>query len=163
MTKEKYSSNVGIDEFFKLFEKRRTKYPKGYYLAEKHKKKNIPLDKPLFKSLVVSYFGFYFKDFYSKAEELYFPLSGKLMKTKGKGFYKNKNSCINTESVNMTWFERPALNYVRNIKLIKLSGSTSRLKKIEKEYKEMYDVGLLPATNKTLQELSKNNKLHAQW
>lgn len=122
-----------------------------------------PLEKPLFRKLVSSFWGYYFSDFYSNTEEQYFPLSGKMMKARGKGFYKTKDSHIITESINWIWFLRPAFNYITNLKIIKLKGPNKRLDKLEKAFKENYDVGLLPDSIAVLKEFNENNKLYAQW
>ena len=66
----------------------------------------------------------------------------------------------NTEAINWIWFLRPAINYVTNLKIHKLTGNSSRLDKLEKQYKEQFDVGLLPKVNTVLKELNTNNKLY---
>jgi hypothetical protein len=163
MIKVKYNSNVGIDYFFNIFKRRKIKYPSGYFFARKTRAKNITLEKESYINIISTYLDVFFLDFYSHNNSQYFPLSGEIIKVKGKGFYKNKNNSIQTEAINWIWLLRPALNYVTNLKIIKLKGSNSRLNKLEKQYKELFDVGLLPDVNKALKELNTNNKLYVQW
>lgn len=111
-------------------------------------------------ALVTSYFDTYFEDFYSHNDAQYFPLSGALTKGKGKGMYKNQKTLNITDAVIWTWYLRPAMNYVLNLKIIKLTGSTSRLNKLEKKYKENFDAGLLPKVTDLLKELNTNDKLY---
>lgn len=161
MIKVKFNSNIGIDYFYDIFKKRKIKFPKGYFFARNYSPSHIYLRKPLFVSLISTYLDVYFRDFYSHNDVQYFPLSGKLMKVKGKGFYKNVNSSHTTDAINWIWFLRPALNYVTNLKIHKLTGSGSRLDRLEKEYKQYFDAGLLPNVNDALKDLNTNNKLYA--
>lgn len=163
MIKEKFNNKIGINYFYELFKKRKTAYSKRYYFLIGGRTKKIELSKSLFKSLVSTYFNIYFTEFYTSHDDLYFPLSGSLKKTRGKGFYKNQNSAIKTESIIWLWYLRPAFNYVTNLKIIKLKGNTAQITKLENEYKEMNDVGLLPNVISELTTLNNKNKLYAQW
>jgi hypothetical protein len=163
MIKVKYNSNFGIGYFFKLFKRRKLKYPKGYFFARKYRSEEVAVEKSVFVNVISKYLDVFFEDFYSHNDDQYFPLSGKIMKVRGKGIYKNKDSYLETESITWIWFLRPALNYVTNLKIHKLTGSTSRLDKFEKKYKEIFDVAVLPSATKTLKELNTNNKLYVQW
>ena len=163
MTKEKYSNRYGINYFWNIFRLRKVQYPKGYFFMKNHSNSNIFLTKPLFRTLVLSYLDVYFEDFYSHNDSQYFPLSGELIKGKGKGFYKNNKSNTVTDSIIWTWYLRPAINYVTNLKIIKLKGSSSRLGVLEEKYKRNFDAGLLPKAKEILKDLNSNDKLYVQW
>lgn len=160
MIKVKYNSSIGIEYFYKLFSNRKHLYPTGYFFDLKPSRKKIEVPRLLFKSIVSGYFDAYFTDFYSHSNEQYFPLSGKMVKARGKNFFKNKNSSIVTECVTWTWFLRPAMNYFSNIRLNKLTGSTSRVAVLERSFKGNFDVALLTKATDILKEKNINNKLY---
>lgn len=161
MIKEKYNNNYGIDYFYDLFKKRNAYYPKSYFFFMGGRTRKVLLEKKLFKKIILSYFDIYFKEFYSHTDEQYFFLSGKLTKARGKKVYKNPNGINQTESILWVWFLRPAYNYVSNLKIIKLKGTNRRVEKLEKQFKETFDVGLLPEINTLLKSLNNNHKLYA--
>ena len=160
MTKAKFSNNIGIDFFYKLFRLRKITYPKGYFFFRKYSTARGKVKFDLFKKLILTYQNIYFDEFYTHNNIQYFPLSGKIMKVKGKGVYKNQNKITKSTPINWIWFSRPAFNYVTNLSIHKLAGGTSRIYKLETAYKENFDVGLLPNCKTVLRELNINNKLH---
>lgn len=161
MIKTTYNSNKGVYYFFHLFDKRKLTFPKAYFLGVKSRKKTLPVSEKLWKDVISTYFDTYFEDFYQKKEPMYFPLSGKLKKVKGKGFYKKTMEKLEvTESVIWVWYLRPALNYVTNIKLLKMNGTTSRVYKLDTEFKEVTDMDKMDNFKEVLKELNINEKLY---
>lgn len=160
MIKVKYNSNIGIKHFYNIFKSRKKRYPKRYFFSSDDSYKKIYTEPIFFKKIIGTYFDIFFEDFYSHNDPQYFPLSGEIIKARGKGFYKNKTSYTKTESIIWIWFLRPAMNYVTNLKIHKLQGTTSPVYHLENKYKENYDIGLFPTVNSILKELNSTNKLH---
>lgn len=143
MIKEKFNSNdvLGIDYFYDLFLKKKLKFPKQFFFNIKTRKKTLPVEQKLHKQIISTYFDNYFFDLYHSNSILYFPLSGKLALNKGKHFFKNPNNRNNNaRSIVWTWFERPSFAYFLNVKLLKLKGSTSKLNKMDEEYRQNNEV-----------------------
>jgi hypothetical protein len=161
MTKEKYSRNEIITEehFY-----RKKKYPVNYLLGTNKKihigkAKTFQLPQSLYSSIIKSYFKSYFKMFYSSFEDLYFPLSGMLKKAKGKAVHKNIHGTIFKRSIVWIWYSRPALTFFANLQLKKTKGGNSIITKFEQDFKEEYDVELLPKLNTALALINSQNKL----
>ena len=104
MIKEKFSSNIGLDFFYKKYNRLKIKYPKTFFFNLKTRKRKLYVSKQLHQNIICNYLDVYFKDFHEDNRTMYFPLSGKLQKAKGKSFYKNKNNIVRTESIVWIWF-----------------------------------------------------------
>lgn len=154
MTKEKYN-RFGFEYFWNAFQKKKRKYPKSYFFGLKSRKQTLPVERSLYKKIIATYFQLYFNDFYTRMEPMYFPLSGELTKSKGKSFFKHKIQRYSRPqtSINWIWYLRPKLNWMANMAIIKLKGSTSRIGALEKTMKESFDLSLFPDLKTTLQTL----------
>jgi hypothetical protein len=126
----------------------------------KTRKKSIPVEWPLYKKVVSTYLDIYFNEFYYINRPKYFPLSGKLKMAKGKGFFRNNKTQLHhmSRSIVWIWYERPSFAYFANIRILKLKGSTSRVGKLDRNFKTDNDVELLQTHHKVLQELKYNDK-----
>jgi len=146
--------------FYHLYRKAKLTFPKGFFFGLKTRKQKVEVSRVLYTEIILTYLDLYFKDFYETREPCYFPLSGKLMKSKSRSLFRKKSSSAVTEGINWIWFERPGLNYYTNLCLIKLKGGTGRVNALETEYRLNNDVSFLKATTPILQELDLNHKLY---
>lgn len=163
MIKTTYNDKVvRLKDFYELFLKRKIVFPTSYFhFRIKTRKRTIPLPRLLFKKIISNYLDIYFNDFYFQNKPMYFMLSGDLIKVRGAEIAINKKKGIFSEmkSIGWTWFNRPSLPYISNIKLIKLKGSTSRVGKLEKKYHMNNDYGLLTPMGVVHKQLLTDNKL----
>lgn len=161
MIKTTYNNNKGIFYFFNLFNSKKLTFPKAYFFGVKSRKKKLPVSEKLWTGIISTYFDTYFDDFYKSDKPMYFPLSGKLKKVKGKGFYKQSMESLKvSESIIWLWYLRPAFNYVTNIKILKAAGSNGRVYKLDTAYKEDNDMSKMEDFKKSLKELNINQKLY---
>jgi len=162
MTKEKSKDDeiITTNDFYNLFLERKKLYPTTWFLFPTFtRKKNLPLDKKLFRKLIKTYLNIYFNEFYANDVPKYFPLSGELKKAKGFPINFKKSTFIETNSICWIWYLRPSLSFFSNVKLIKLKGSSSRVGKLDKEYQKNKDVSLLKTVSNELKELITNDKI----
>jgi len=162
MIKVRYNSNIGLNYFYDIEKGRKAEYPSGYFFWLKPSRKKIRISKTLYRRIIGSYFKNYFSDFYSHKKVQYFPLSGKLYKVKGNLFYSKGKERVISESINWIWFLRPAMNYMSNIKITKTKGSNSLLGKLERKFRENFDVQGLRVTRALLVQLINNDKLYKE-
>jgi len=162
MIKVQYNSNIGINEFYEIQEKRRDKYPSRYFFWLNPSTKKIKIGRILYRKIIGSYFENYFKDFYSHKAVQYFPLSGKIYKVKSNKFYSKGQKKSITEAINWVWFLRPAMNYASNIKLIKTKGSSSLIGRLENEFRSVFDVQSLRGTKPLMIQVINNDKLYKE-
>jgi hypothetical protein len=164
MTKTTYNDNevIRFKYFYDLFLKRKRLYPSSYFMfVTKTRKKQLPLEKKLFKKIISTYLDIYFNEFYFEEKPKYFMLSGELDKALGARTAINSKKGIFREinSIGWVWYLRPSIPFVSNIRLIKLKGSTSRVGKLEKKYCEKKDIAVLTPINIFMAKIIELKKL----
>jgi hypothetical protein len=141
---------IGIKYFRELFLKRKRVYPVSFFhFPIDTRKKSIALPPNLFNQTIKTYLGIYFGEFYYNDTPKYFPLSGLLRKIQGSSFFVNNRRGITHQgrSISWIWYLRPKISYFSNIKIKKQNGSTSRVLKLDNNYKANKDLELLPSLN----------------
>lgn len=157
MIKENHNINIGIDFFYDSI--KNSKFKKTDFLFPlKTRKKRVSIDKALYKKIILSFLNNYFESLYESEGSIYFFLSGDLVKNRTMFYDKHKNREVH--SVVWTWFNRPNISYMSNIRIIKQKGSSSRIKKIEDKYKENNDISLLLNYKQELINLVENKSLY---
>lgn len=147
--------------FFKKFADLRIKFPSVLFKGLTTRKKSLPVPYKIYKHTIISYLDSYFEDLYNLKGDMYFPISGRIRLAKGSQFFVNskRKTQYNSRSIVWVWFQRPALAYFSNIRLIKMKGRGSKVDKLDKDYKENKDVELLPLVNYLLNELVTTKQL----
>lgn len=160
-TEPNLNNNVevfGLDYFYKNFENKY--FPK--MLGEKKGRAKINVSKQLYQKILQEYFDIYFKEIYFIDGPSYFLYTGILTKVKyrprviiNKGIKKIINSTIG-----FMWYQRPAELFFVCCKLLKQKGSTNRLPKIEKLYKNNFDINLIVNFEEAIEEQRINKNLY---
>ena len=150
-----------IDYFYELFAETKKLFDVVYFFFPiKTYKKKIPLPRVLHNKIISTYLNVYFNEFYYEKKPKYFMLSGKLMKAKSpphlvsleNGTFKELNG------ISWIWFDRPSETFHANVKLVKLKGSTSRVGKLDKKYKEENDLETLVSIKSVLGKMKQQRK-----
>lgn len=163
MIKERFNSNVlRLKYFYDLFAKRKRLFPTFYFpFPIKTRKKKLLVKWDLYKRTVETYLDIYFREFYYNDTPKYFPLSGKLVKAKGKKFTLNEKPNIHHDKRGIVWiwYNRPSLAYFSNIRLLKLKGSGRKISKLDENYRINNDVEVLESHHVTLRNMKHANIL----
>ena len=162
MIKEKCNNNVlGIKYFYQLFAKRKYLFPTLYFpFPINTQKKKLSVSIILYRKIIQKYLDIYFNEFYYKDQPKYFMLSGFIIKGRSRPFTINlKNGNFKKiKGIAWIWYERPSIAYYSNIKLVKLTGSTNRVDKLDKNYKAENDFELLAGTKNLLDRIKQEYK-----
>jgi hypothetical protein len=138
--KEKIET-YGLNYFYSKF---RNKYePK--LMGEKRGVNPKRISISLYKQIFMEYLDIYFKEIYFLEGPSYFLYTGLLTKVKyqprviiNRGIKK-----LVPASIGFMWYQRPSELFFICCKLKKLTGSSNKLPKIEKIYKNNFDVNLI--------------------
>lgn len=162
MIKEESKNKVlKIYDFYLLFLKTKRLFDVVYFFFPINtRKKKIAISRPLHKKIISTYLDIYFNEFYYQKRPKYFMLSGRLMKAKSikhivhleNGTFKESNG------ISWIWFNRPSEAFHSNVKMVKMKGSTSRVGRLDKKYKEDNDLETLETTKSVLDRLLKQRK-----
>lgn len=160
MIKEKFNNNVlGLKYFYNLFAKSKRYFPTFYFMFPiKTRKKKLLVEWNLYRKIIETYLDIYFNEFYYFKSPKYFLLSGNLMKVKSKSFFKNKTGNHQGRNVIWIWYNRPSFAYFSNIRILKLKGSSSKVGRLDRNYKIDNDVELLESYHSALQKMKEPNK-----
>jgi hypothetical protein len=163
---------ININYFYALFEKEKKKYPAQHFTKEKltvkKGRRKTLVSLALYKKIIITYLGVYFKDFYSSPNNLlYFPLGGYLKKvtyanwtfTMKRG-YLEKQVHRSEKAIGLFWFLRPSNKMFHMVTLKKLTGFYSRLTKLERLFSENHDKNLLPIFTTEVKKGTKNKTLY---
>jgi len=151
----KFEKTFGLAYFHSKFEK---KYP-ATMLGEK--KGSVPkkISISLYEKILKEYLDIYFKEIYFFNGPSYFLYTGFLTKVKyrprviiNRGIKKVIGSTIG-----FMWYQRPSELFFLCCKLKKLTGSSNRLPKIEKIYKNNFDINLIVNFEDAIEEQRINN------
>ena len=165
---EKSSTNkvLNIKDFHKTFEKRKLKYPPGYFAVSKKtklkRKTLVPFT--LFKTIIKQYLKFYFFDFYNNKFPIYFPLGGWMKKVLFRPFINlqkrgNQDAQVvrSDGSIGWFWYLRPSRHVFYMVDIHKLTGSTNQIPLMEASWLAANDKDILPIfTNETRKFRHKN-------
>jgi hypothetical protein len=153
----KFKEVFGLNYFYSMFP---NKYPPKM-LGEKKGVTPKKVSISLYGKILKEYFDIYFKEIYFLDGPSYFLYTGSLTKVKyrprvimNKGVKKVVNA-----SIGFMWYQRPSELFFLCCKLKKLTGSTNILPKIEKIYKNNFDVNLIVNFEDAIEEqrIHKNN------
>ena len=144
---------LNIKDFYKTFEKRKQKYPPGYFdvntKTKAKRKQSVSL--MIFKKIIKQYLKIYFYDFYNNKLALYFPLGGWMKKVALNPFINkqqrsNKQDvlCRSDGTIAWFWFQRPSRKIFYLVDIHKLTGSTNQIPKLEAEWLSKNDKDILP-------------------
>ena len=151
----KYDAIFRLKYFHSKF---KNKYPPKM-LGEKKglRPKNVSLS--LYQKIFMEYLDIYFKEIYFLNGPSYFLYTGLLTKVKyrprviiNRGIKK-----IISNSIGFMWYQRPSELFFLCTKLEKLTGSSNRIPKIEKIYKNNFDINLIVNFEEAIEEQRINN------
>jgi hypothetical protein len=138
---------ISVKDFFVDFKK--VYKPSMINESDKGRKKTKP-SFILIKKIIKTYLLIYFFDLYMNQKVLYFHFGGYLKKVqltkKMKNVYSKDKTKLqySNNGIGLFWFNKPNKKVHFFSRLIKLTGSTNELPKIEMIYRENYDIDLLP-------------------
>lgn len=153
---------IDLDYFHKHYHRK--------YLPEligRRGKNERKIDKDLYKRIFMEYWDVYFKEIYFKNENSYFLYTGVMEKisfaecclkktdTEGNVWYEHR-----PDALGFAWYERPSLLFHWGVKILKLSGSSNRMPKIEKLFKSTTDINFIINFEKLLSNKRKLRKLY---
>lgn len=151
----KYDETYGLEYFHSKFKK---KYPPKM-MGEKKGLRPKSISISLYKQILMEYLDIYFKEIYFLEGPSYFLYTGALQKVKyrpriiiNKGIKK-----LISSSIGFMWYQRPSELFFLCCKLEKLTGSTNKLPKIEKVFKNNFDVNLIVNFEEAIEEQRLNN------
>jgi hypothetical protein len=146
----------GINYFFQKCLRGGKKYDTLKHFGVKtpfNKKKKIEIKQ--FRSILKAYSEVYLGDLYYGDQPMYFPIGGKLMKTRS----RRKNKLLQ-DSIYFIWYHRMKLSYALNMKLIKVRHSNIHLEWTDR-IRATQDTSLLDekheATIKLITKLVRND------
>jgi hypothetical protein len=153
--KTKFDYVFGLEYFHANFNKKFT--PKE--LGEKKGTRPKKISLSLYKKIFMEYLDIYFKEIYFLNGSSYFLYTGALTKVKYspriitiKGIKK-----LVPASIGFMWYQRPCELFFLCCQLKKLTGLTNKLPKIEKIYKNNFDVNLIVNFEDAIEEQRKIN------
>ena len=149
----------GVVNFYENYNK---KHPPGMFEKTKNvRPKKIPIS--LYKQILIQYFAIYFKEIYFFSGPSYFLYTGSLEKVRysQKVLRNYKGSFIKKPTTGFMWYLRPSELFYFCCKLKKMIGSTNRIPKIEKLFKNTNDIELIVNFDDAIRtnNLRKNNFL----
>ena len=161
MAKAKSAGNtiiLGYQYFRDLYLKKKILYPTTYFLFPTFtSKQKIHLPDRMHNEIMLSFFSAYFEEFYYYGAPKYFPLSGTLVKGRGKPAV-HKSGTLGV-GVNWIWYDRPSLQYFSNIKLMKRKGSGRKVEALDHKYKLNNDIDILERSTSILYRFKNLDKL----
>lgn len=145
----------GLNYFYSKFE---NKYPPKM-IGEKKGIRPKKISRSLYQKILLEYLDIYFKEIYFIDGPSYFLYTGGFQKVKyrpriivNKGIKKMISS-----SIGFMWYQRPSELFFLCCMFKKLKGSTNRLPKIEKIYKNNFDINLIVNFEEAIEEQRINN------
>lgn len=157
-TKNLNKTVYGIDYFYKKYQYR---YPTSYFGDGKGLILKKKISKKLYKKILLEYLDIYFKEVYFKEDKVYFLYTGmfRLVLYSPRIIKRFVKRMVNP-SIGFMWYQRPSHIFFRFVNLIRLTGSSNRIPKIEKTYKNNYDVNLIANFEDVLIEYKKTQNLY---
>ena len=139
--------DFGIQDFYLEFEKSKCNNFPSLSPIKEHQKVSLKL----YKKIILKFLTIYFYDVYFFNRPYYFLLGGKVMLNRcggwirrdhSKGVAKTRLKSVR-DTLGLFWHQRAISRFEFCLKLKKLTGSTGRLPRIEKEWLAANDVGEL--------------------
>lgn len=158
-----------INFFYKKFQTEKRRYhPSLFCIGEKTKKKRKKgVSFSLYKKIVLEYLKLYFFELYMNSNPEYFPLGGfvkKVLYSKWARFQSRgktkKTLTVSEGAIGLFWYMRPSIKMYYMVSLKKLTGSSNRIPKIEKIFKDNFNKDLLPIFKTEIKKGSKNKTLY---
>lgn len=142
-----------IKNYWELYRKRYFKFPRSFIVKKSKSKTLQTLKKREYVSIVSTYMDVYFNELYYQDEPKYFFLGGLIEKLQGaKSVFKKRI----IHPILLFWYQRPNILFFTDVKISKQNGTTNRIYKLDKKYKEERDIDILK--NKTfIDEIIKND------
>lgn len=153
----KFSEVYGLKYFYSKFDKKYTPALLGEKKGIRPKKITISL----YEKILMEYLDIYFKEIYFINGPSYFLYTGMLQKVKYRPrVIINRNiKKIISSSIGFMWYQRPSELFFLCCKLVKLTGKTNKIPKIENLYKNNFDMNLIVNFEDAIQneKLKSNN------
>ena len=131
--------DIGIGFFFEKYEEEKNRFES---LSDKKEHQKVTIK--LYKEIILKFLTIYFYDVYFFNRPFYFFLGGKIRLNKcGNWIRKDRSHGSNgslkkvRQTLGLFWYDRILYRHEFSFKLKKLTGSTNRLPKIEKESEEI--------------------------
>lgn len=168
-TNTKVQEVFNVNHFHGLFEKEKRRYPPSFFNTDKkpRRKRKEGVSLKLFKKIILEYFKMYFFEFYMSQKAIYFPLGGfmkKVLYDKWTAFMpkgKTEKRLVQSDgAIGLFWYRRPSRKMQYMVYLRKQQGSTNRITKMERVYKENFNKDLLPIFDSELKKHYHNNTLY---
>jgi hypothetical protein len=157
--KEYHLERIKINQIFSLFANSgKNNFPEMINKNKADQKLSISE----YKKIIKQYFNIYFYEVYFLKRPYYFFFGGKLKLGRCGNFIRKnaKNGKpIAGKSIGLLWYDRPSPRFWFSIDILKLTGSTNSLPKIEREWKEKNDVSLLPLISRLRKDLKEKKQL----
>jgi hypothetical protein len=155
-----HHSNTRFDEVYGIpyfMSEFKNKYPK-YMLGEKGSKEK-KVSESLYKQILVEYFDIYFKEIYFINRPSYFLYTGIMDKVlyRPRIIKKNQVNIIAQATIGFMWSMRPSNLFFYCVRFIKLTGKLNKIPKIEKLYKNNFDIHLIPNFEDAIKHCNENN------
>lgn len=149
----------GVKYFYEKFSIKH--HPQMFEKTKNVRPRKIPIS--LYKQILIQYFDIYFKEIYFFSGPSYFLYTGSLEKVRysQKVLRNYKGSFIKKPTIGFMWYLRPSELFYFCCKIKKMIGSTNRIPKIEKLFKNSNDIELIVNFDDAIRanNLRKNNFL----
>lgn len=173
--KHKELEVLNISYFYKKFINENTKFKRSRFcvLEKKQRDKKVVIPFSIYKTIIKEYFKIYFNEFYFLNNSVYFPFGGFLKKVlygkwRANQIKPNTNRKKTTfrmidNAIGLFWYKRPSVKMFYMVKLVKLTGSSNQLPKIEKEFLKNNDKDLIPIFTKEYKEAKDKQILYRYY
>jgi len=131
-------------------------WTRDYDVSNKKKGKKTKLTYMQYRLIVKTFMQVYFNELYfSGKKRMYFFLTGIIELAKSvPRIHKRKETIIKKPvSVAWIWYHRPTKHFSANVWILKMTGSTNIINKLDKKIKKLYDIGLLQDLQARVKEL----------
>lgn len=159
----KHEEVYDVNYFWEIFDIKHD--PADLGLKTGKRKKKVP--KALYKKVILRYFDIYARDVYFNNNTQYFLLGGNLTlcSTPESVMYrKDKNGVFGyhkkNKSLFLVWWGRLSVMFHESVKFEKLIGQVTRVHKIEKIFRQIRSIELLPKFDDIMKEKFKNRLIY---
>lgn len=171
-TREKSSDLevLNINFFYKLFLKEKKSYdPSLFCIGKKtRKKRKRKVTIKEYRKVIYTYLKIYFYELYLLKKPMYFFFGGFMKivlyptwkRLQKRGFNKKEELHESERAFGLFWYMRPTKRYHFMIKLVKLTGKTNMIPKIESVFTRAEDKDLLPIFGEEWERAKQNKTLY---
>lgn len=151
---------LNIGHFYKLFQKEKRRYAISLFSVSKSRtKKELPIK--LYKEIVKEYLKIYFYEFYFFDNSVYFPWGGLLKKVSYPKWRFGKSG--SDGAIGLFWYLRPSKKMFFMVDILKTTGSTNQIPKIEARFKKNKNQDLLPIFTQERDKCKSNRTLYRNY